>query len=70
METSPWCWEKTQQRQKNILTLLRGNLFPKSWLPYCVASAGATGFEPAIFALTGQYAKPLHHAPCLIVREV
>jgi hypothetical protein len=26
-------------------------------------SAGATGFEPAISALTGPHVKPLHHAP-------
>ena len=25
--------------------------------------SGATGFEPAIFGLTGQYVKPLHYAP-------
>jgi hypothetical protein len=25
--------------------------------------AGATGFEPAIFGLTGRYVRPLHHAP-------
>ncbi len=29
-----------------------------------MAVSGATGFEPAIFALTGQYVRPLHHAPC------
>jgi hypothetical protein len=25
--------------------------------------AGATGFEPAISALTGPHVEPLHHAP-------
>ena len=25
--------------------------------------AGATGFEPAVSALTGPHVKPLHHAP-------
>jgi hypothetical protein len=25
--------------------------------------AGATGFEPAILALTGPHVRPLHHAP-------
>ena len=33
----------------------------------CCFWSGATGFEPAIFALTGQYVKPLHHAPLLDV---
>jgi hypothetical protein len=46
METLPWFWVKTQQRQKVILTLLSGKQFPKSWLTYCVASAGATGIVP------------------------
>ena len=26
-------------------------------------SAGATGFEPAVSALTGPHVEPLHHAP-------
>ncbi len=25
--------------------------------------AGATGFEPAVLALTGPHVRPLHHAP-------
>ncbi len=28
-----------------------------------VAATGATGFEPAISALTGLHVRPLHHAP-------
>jgi hypothetical protein len=29
--------------------------------------AGATGFEPAIFGLTGRHVKPLHHAPITVL---
>ncbi len=41
----------------------KGLLCNSSMQSFYLFGAGATGFEPAILALTGPHVRPLHHAP-------